>query len=159
MRQAEEQEQQALMPPKPYSLYSFFMVPEWERLFYLLLVYYFYDPAINIFQEKVGRNPQGRLRGLTYKLWRPREGATMKILGVTLVILIVFAVGFWGLFYYSVRVARETISPLQATSTANSSGARHLPKINPPTSTAPANFHGPTSAPHIIGPSGPPPNY
>lgn len=135
------------------------MVPEWERLFYLLLVYYFYDPATSILQGKVGKSPQERLRDLTYKLWRPRKGTAMKILGITLVILIVLAIGFWGLSYYSVHVARETISPLQATSTANSSGVGHLPKINPPTSTAPANFHGPTSEPHIIGPSGPPPNY
>jgi hypothetical protein len=85
----------------------------------------------------------------------------MKILGITLIVLIIFAVIFWGLFYYSVRIARETVSPLQTTSTANPSATGHLPipTINLPTSTAPATFHGPSSEPHIIGPSGPPPNY
>jgi hypothetical protein len=81
----------------------------------------------------------------------------MKILTVTLIALIVFAVVFWGLFYYSVHIARETATIFQATSTAGSS-ATPLSEINPSTTT-PANFHGPTSQPHIIGPSGPPPNY
>jgi len=82
----------------------------------------------------------------------------MKILTVTLIALIVFAVVFWGLFYYSVRIANETATTLQATSTPGYFSAQPLPKVNS-SGTAPANFHGPTSQPHIIGPSSNPPNY
>ena len=82
----------------------------------------------------------------------------MKILTVTLVALIIFSVIFWGLFYYSVRIANETATAPQATSTPGYFSARPLPRTNSST-TAPVDFHGPTSQPHIIGPSGNPPNY
>ena len=81
----------------------------------------------------------------------------MKILSVTLAILIAFAIIFWGLFYYSIRLARETITAPQAT-TAASSSAKSFPKINLSTGT-PLNSGGPSGPPHITGPSGPPPTY
>ncbi len=81
----------------------------------------------------------------------------MKILGIALIVLTVFAVVFWIFFYYSVRVARETVTLPQATSTATSS-TKPLLKVATPTMT-PISSHGPTNVPHIIGPSGPPPNY
>jgi cytoskeletal protein RodZ len=83
----------------------------------------------------------------------------MKVLNVSLVVLIVFAVIFWGFFYYSVRIARETTSESQTTSTTNSASTEQpLSEINSPTTT-PVNYHGPTEAPHMIGPSAPPPHY
>jgi hypothetical protein len=81
----------------------------------------------------------------------------MKILSVTLIALILFAIVFWGLFYYSVRVARETIITLEATSTANPSVTTSTTPQSP--SATPTSPQGPTNLPHIIGPSGPPPSY
>jgi hypothetical protein len=84
----------------------------------------------------------------------------MKILSITLIVIIVVAAAFLGVLYYYVRGARQLVSPFQSGSTATSAAAGHLQTINPPTTT-PVNFQGPPagSFPHVIGPSGPPPNY
>ncbi len=87
----------------------------------------------------------------------------MKILGVTVIALIILAVMFWGFFYYSVHLAKESAALPANTSTADSS-VTNIPSLTPLstanlTTTPVTNFRGPTGAPHIIGPSGPPPNY
>jgi len=81
----------------------------------------------------------------------------MKILTAALIFFIVIAAIFWGLSYYFVRLARDTTS-LETTSTANFGAVTPLQKAGLPTTT-PSYPHGPTTAPHMIGPSGPPPNY
>lgn len=86
----------------------------------------------------------------------------MKILGATLIALVILAVMFWGFFYYSVHLAKESAATPGATATADSSAANPSVPTLPTetlTSTPSVNFRGPTGAPHIIGPSGPPPNY
>ena len=88
----------------------------------------------------------------------------MKTLGTTIIIVAFLAIMFWGFFYYSVRFAKESVTtPNQASPTADSSSAT-APTVNPlqvanPSTSVPMEFHGPTGPPHIIGPSGPPPNY
>ena len=86
----------------------------------------------------------------------------MKILGATLIALVILAVMFWGFFYYSVHLAKESANTPATTATADSSAVNSSAKALPTatiTSTPSMNFQGPTGAPHIIGPSGPPPNY
>jgi hypothetical protein len=95
----------------------------------------------------------------------------MKILGVALLTLIAFAIVFGGISYYSTRLAREAASTTyltqeatttpQATSTAKSYPAEPLVKTtsSPATPTNLPSANGPTTLPHMIGPSGPPPNY
>jgi len=80
----------------------------------------------------------------------------MKIFGITLIVL--FAMAFFAFFYDSARIARETISMLQTTSTAVTS-ALSIQKLNAPTTTVPAGLHGPTTGPTMRGPTGPPPDY
>jgi hypothetical protein len=88
----------------------------------------------------------------------------MKTLGATIIVLVLLAVMFWGFFYYSIHLAKESIvlpdetSGTAASSPITGSVINPLQAINPSTSV-PIEFHGPTGPPHIIGPSGPPPNY
>lgn len=89
----------------------------------------------------------------------------MKTLGSTIIVLAVLAVIFWGFFYYSVHLAKESVVLQNGTSSAAlPSSPITGPTINPlqriaPGTNTPVEFHGPTGAPHIIGPPGPPPNY
>ena len=93
---------------------------------------------------------------------RPGRTHSMKTLGATLIALVILAVMFWGFFYYSVHLAKESASAPVTATTADSSAINSSAKALPTetiTSTPSVNFRGPTGAPHIIGPSGPPPNY
>ncbi len=83
----------------------------------------------------------------------------MKIFGVTLIAVIIFAFVFWGVFYYSARLSGETVTLPQETPIAASSSIKSSTKTQVPTTTIPENFKGPTSTPSIIGPKSNPPNY
>ena len=81
----------------------------------------------------------------------------MKILTVTLIVIILFSLGFLGLFYYSLRITQGLATTLLPTSSANPGATGPTP--TPSSFTAPTGFHGPTTKPTMRGPSGPPPNY
>jgi hypothetical protein len=83
----------------------------------------------------------------------------MKILGVTLIAVTIFAFIFWGVFYYSARLSGEAVTLPQETTVATSSSIKSTPKAQTTTTTIPENFKGPTSTPSIIGPKSNPPNY
>lgn len=93
----------------------------------------------------------------------------MRFLTLTFGTIVVLAIVFGGVLYIQLQLDREApalTATQTATTTTNKTGKPSTnqtpPNVSPGQSTfspPTSSFKGPTGAPHVTGPTSPPPNY